>query len=46
MIHGEETLIGASNVNDEAMQEKRGLMQRSFEHLFECMENQKLEAQK
>lgn len=39
MINGEETLIGASNVNDEAMQEKRGLMQRSFEHLFECMEN-------
>lgn len=28
------------------MQEKRGLMQRSFEHLFECMDNQKLEMKK
>ena len=47
LIHGEETLIGASNVNDEnPMQEKRGLMQRSFEHLFECMDNQKLEMKK
>lgn len=47
LIHGEETLIGASNVNEEnPMQEKRGLMQRSFEHLFECMDNQKLEMKK
>ena len=46
MIHGEETLIGASNATDASMHEMRGIMQRSFEHLFECMENQKLESAK
>jgi len=38
IINGEETLIGASNTND-ALHEKRGLMQRSFEYLFACMES-------
>ena len=43
MVNGEETLIGASNAN-EAMHDKRGLMQRSFEYMFDCMEQEKLEA--
>ena len=38
IINGEETLIGASNTND-AWHNKRGLMQRSFEYLFACMES-------
>ena len=37
MQHGEEYLIGASNTN-EIMHEQRGLMQRSFEYMFDCME--------
>lgn len=44
-INGEETLIGASNTNN-AMHEKRGIMQRSFEYMFDCMEAQKMEAAK
>lgn len=43
MVNGEETLLGASNAN-EAMHDKRGLMQRSFEYMFDCMEREKLEA--
>ena len=43
MVHGEETLLGASNAN-EAMHDKRGLMQRSFEYMFDLMEQEKLEA--
>ena len=43
MIRGEETLIGANN-SDEALYEKRGLMQRSFEYMFDKMEQQKQEA--
>ena len=44
-INGEETLIGASSTNNQ-MHEKRGLMQRSFEYMFACMEAQKEEAKK
>ena len=44
-VNGEETLIGASAANNQ-MHEKRGLMQRSFEYIFDCMENEKMEAQK
>ena len=44
-INGEETLIGASNTNN-AMHEKRGIMQRSFDYMFDCMEAQKMEAAK
>ena len=44
-INGEETLIGASNTNN-AMHDKRGIMQRSFEYMFDCMEKQKTEAKK
>ena len=36
-INGEETLIGASNTGSKN-NEKRGIMQRSFEYMFECME--------
>ncbi len=45
LVNGEETLIGASAANN-SMHEKRGLMQRSFEYIFDCMENEKMEAQK
>jgi len=45
LINGEETLIGATSTNNE-MHEKRGLMQRSFEYIFDCMENEKQEALK
>lgn len=44
-INGEETLIGASSTNN-AMHDKRGIMQRSFEYMFDCMEQQKVEAKK
>lgn len=36
-VNGEETLIGATNTSEE-MQDKRGLMQRSFEYIFGCMD--------
>ena len=36
-INGEETLIGASNTGSQNY-EKRGIMQRSFEYMFDCME--------
>ena len=45
-INGEETLIGASDHTNSQMYEMRGIMQRSFEYIFQCMEAQKLEAQK
>ena len=45
LVNGEETLIGATASNNE-MQEKRGLMQRSFEYIFDCMEREKQEALK
>ena len=45
MIKGEETLIGANN-SDEKLYEKRGLMQRSFEYMFDVMEQQKREGAK
>lgn len=38
LINGDETLIGATGTS-ESMNEKRGLMQRSFEYMFACMEN-------
>lgn len=38
LINGDETLIGASGTS-ESMNEKRGLMQRSFEYMFACMDN-------
>ena len=44
-VNGEETLIGASSATDQ-LHDKRGLMQRSFEYIFDCMEREKLEAQK
>lgn len=40
MQNGEEYLIGASNTNDK-MHDKRGIMQRSFEYMFDCIELQK-----
>ena len=44
LINGEETLIGASNTNNQ-LHEKRGLMQRSFEYMFAMMEREKKESE-
>ena len=44
-VNGEETLIGASNTGTKN-HDMRGIMQRSFEYMFECMETQKEEAKK
>lgn len=38
LINGDETLIGATGTSD-AMSDKRGIMQRSFEYMFACMDN-------
>lgn len=40
LVNGEETLIGASASSPE-LHDKRGLMQRSFEYIFDCMEREK-----
>ena len=43
LVNGEETLIGATASSNE-LHDKRGLMQRSFEYIFDCMEREKQEA--
>jgi hypothetical protein len=40
MINGEEAICGTDN-NEGSSVEKRGILQRSFEYIFKCVEQAK-----
>ena len=45
MINGEEAIYGSFRKDGGSEQEKRGLMQRSFEYIFDCVEKAKKKAE-
>jgi hypothetical protein len=46
MVNGEETIFGSRKRGASARENERGIMQRSFEYIFECLDSDRGKAER